>query len=177
MDYLESLAAEWFEYQGYFVFRDLWVGWAADGSYEAELNVVAYHPRKNQLIHLEPSEDLLNWREREQHYTLKFDAGKKYLHRMFAATPSPHLEQLALVAFPGATARHAVSGARILFLSELVETILTKLRAFNMMSYLIPERWPRLRTLQLVAEYRDSVCETLHRSTTPADAREKQTQE
>jgi len=39
----------------YFVHRDLWVGLASDGSYECELDVVAFHPTRRHLVHIEPS--------------------------------------------------------------------------------------------------------------------------
>lgn len=161
-EYLEELLAEWHEYKGYFVYRNLWVGLQADGSYECELNVVGYHPQKNTVIQVEPSLDVQDWEARKRHFQLKFEAGKKYLHRMFNVSPSPKVEQIAVLAFPGEP-RYSIAGARVLTLADLITEIMGKLGTYRMSSYTLPDQWPLLRTLQFVAEYRETVCETLHR--------------
>ncbi len=167
MDYLEQLVSEWYEYQGYFVRRDLWVGLESDGSYECELDVVAYHPTKNHLVQVEPCLDLLDWEERESHFRLKFNAGKKYLHRLFGCEPSPSLEQIALVVFMGDEPRDTVAGSRVVHVRELLTEIFETLAPFSISSYLIPEQWPLLRTLQLVAEFRDALVKSLSKGHPP----------
>ena len=157
MDYLEQLVSEWYEYQGYFVQRNLWVGLEVDGSYECELNIVAYHPTKNRVVQIEPTADFLNWTKREEHFQVKFDAGRKYLHRMFAAEPTPAIEQIALMDIPGDLHQRIVAGGRIVLLSELLGSIIAKFRTFSMASYEVPEQWPLLKTLQYVAAYRDAI--------------------
>ena len=37
-NYLEQLVAEWYEYKGYFVKKNLWVGKLSSGGYECELD-------------------------------------------------------------------------------------------------------------------------------------------
>jgi hypothetical protein len=117
MEYLQRLAAEWYEYHGYFVHTDLWVGVQADGSCECELDLVAFHPTRRYLVHLEPSFDLLSWQEREQHFQPKFAAGRKYLHRMFGTESQIHLEQIALLVADEERPR-TLAGARVLRLAE-----------------------------------------------------------
>ena len=56
-NYLEQLVAEWYEYQGYFIRRNVLVGKREQGGYECELDVVAFHPETKQLVHIEPSTD------------------------------------------------------------------------------------------------------------------------
>jgi hypothetical protein len=97
MEYLERLVREWYEYQGYFVRQDVWVGLEADGSYECDLAVVAFHPTRRHVVHVEPSFDLLSWEDREQHSRTKFDAARKYLHRIFGSEPQLHIEHVALI--------------------------------------------------------------------------------
>jgi hypothetical protein len=163
MDYLQRLASEWYEYQGYFVHTDLWVGLERDGSYECELDVVAFHPLRRHLVHLEPSFDLLSAPEREQHFQPKFAAGRKYLHRMFGSEQHVHLEQIALVAADGELP-HTIAGARVLPVSELLESILGALCTFEMAEAVVPEQWPLVRTLQFVAACRDRLAPLLARS-------------
>ena len=160
-DYLQQLLGEWYEYQGYFLHRDLWVGCDADGDYECELDLVAFNPHNNHLVHLEMSADLLSWRDREQHFTMKFNAGKKYLHRFIAFQPPTTLEQIAVVVFADAPHHRTVAGARITLVQELLAEILSMLRSIRLSSALMPPQWPLLRTLQFVSEYREGLCEVL----------------
>jgi len=154
MEFLEQLAREWYEYRGYFVRRDLWVGLEADGSYECQLDVVAYHPLRHHLVHLEPSLDLLPTAEKEQHFQLKFDAGKKYLHRMFGHAAGLHVEQAALVLASDDEHPHTIGGGRVLLLSELLADIVSQFAQVDPRSALVPEQWPLIRTLQFAAAYR-----------------------
>jgi hypothetical protein len=156
------LSAEWYEYQGYFVHTDLWVGLEGDGSYECELDVVAFHPLRRHLVHLEPSFDVLSWEERERHFQPKFAAGRKYLHRLFGSEQQVHLEQIALVVADEETP-HAIAGARVLRLSDFVAAMLEALCAFDMTEAVVPEQWPLLRTLQFVAAYRERLAPLLGR--------------
>jgi len=154
MEYLEQLAREWYEYLGYFVRRDLWVGLESDGSYECELDVVAYHPLRRHLVHLEPSLDLLPAAEKERHFQLKFDAGKKYLHRMFGPPAGLHVERLALVLASDDEHPGTIGGGRVLLLSELLADIVGHLAQIDPTSALVPEQWPLIRTLHFAAAYR-----------------------
>jgi len=162
MDYLQRLSAEWYEYQGYFVHTDLWVGLESDGSYECELDVVAFHPLRRHLVHLEPSFDLLTWQERERHFEPKFAAGRKYLHRLFGAEEQVHLEQIALIVADAETPR-AIAGARLLRLSDFIASMLEVLSTFDMAEAVVPEQWPLIRTLQFVAAYRAQLAPLLAR--------------
>ena len=163
MEYLQQLATEWYEYQGYFVHTDLWVGLEADGSYECDLEVVAFHPIRRHLLHIEPSLDLLSWKDKEEHFQIKFAAGRKYLHRMFGNEPRIHFEQLALVS---ATEQlpHTIAGAKLVRVSDLLGEIFAALSAFPISEWLVPEQWPLLRTLQFVAAYRDRIFSSAKRS-------------
>lgn len=154
MEYLEQLVKEWYEYQGYFVRRELWVGFESDGSYECELDIVAFHPTQRRVVHIEPSYDLLSWEEKEQHFQSKFDAGKKYLHRMFGGEPNLHIEQFALILEGDHANARTIGGGRIVLLSELYSKILQRLSSFAMSTATVPEQWPLILTLQFVAEYR-----------------------
>lgn len=161
MDYLQQLASEWYEYQGYFVRRDLWVGLERDGSYETELDIVAFHPLKHHLVQIEPSLDLLEWKAREQHFRAKFEAGRKSLHRLFGLEPRPSLEQIALIALTDETPRRTVAGGKIVYLHELLAQIVERFSTIELATYLVPEQWPLLRTLQLVSAHRHAILPTL----------------
>ena len=52
-NHLEELVAECYQLQGYFVRRNVQVGKRLQGGYECELDVVAFHPGLQKLVHVE----------------------------------------------------------------------------------------------------------------------------
>ena len=100
VNFLEQLVAEWYEFQGYFIRRNIWVGKRAKGGYECELDIVAFHPGKKHLVQIEPSMDASSWAERERRFKKKFVAGKKYIPDLFEDLDIPEkIEQIALLVF------------------------------------------------------------------------------
>jgi hypothetical protein len=152
--YLEELVREWYEYRGYFVRRDMWVGLESDGTYECELDIVAFHPIRQHVVHFETSYDVLSLKDDEQHFQTKFDAGKKYLHRIFGLENHLHIEQTALILKSGETQRQTIGGGRMVLLSDFLAEILQELSDLDVSSAMVPEQWPLILTLQLVAEDR-----------------------
>lgn len=88
MNHLEQLVAEWYEFQGYFVRRNVMVDPRPRGGYECELDVVAFHPGKQHLVHLEPSLDADSWQRREERFAKKFDAGRRHIPAIFGGIGS-----------------------------------------------------------------------------------------
>src|SRR5258708_1364839 len=96
-NYLEQLVGEWYEFKGYFVRRSIRVGRRPAGGHEGELDVVAFHPTKRHLVHIEPSVDAHSWDKREERYAKKFAAGRKYIPEIFKGFDLPtDIEQIAL---------------------------------------------------------------------------------
>ena len=73
-NFLEELAAEWYEYKGYFIRRNVLVGKRPAGGHECELDVVGFHPETRHLVHIEASMDAAKWEERERRFQKKFGA-------------------------------------------------------------------------------------------------------
>lgn len=116
-----------------------------------ELDVVGFHPERNDLVHYEPSVDAFSWRIREERFRKKFDAGRKYIFRdMFKWLPtSTKLHQVAvLVTHP--KGRDTIGGGNVVSIDELVAEIRSKVTACGVMrSNAIPEQYPLLRTIQM----------------------------
>jgi hypothetical protein len=105
MSHLEALVAEYLDWQGYLVRRNIKVGRLGHGGWEMELDIVGYHPKSGALVHYEPSIDAFSWAKREARYRKKFDAGRKYIFsEIFSWLPtSTRLQQFAvLVSHPRA---------------------------------------------------------------------------
>ena len=153
-NHLESLVAEWYEFQGYFIRRNVRVGKLPKGGYEAELDVVAFHPEQRSLVQIEPSLDADRWAKREERYARKFDAGRKYIPGLFTGMEIPNdIDQIALFVFGGGKARERIADGRVVFVRDFMEEIRAAIRHRKVVRAPIPEGLPLLRTLQFAADY------------------------
>jgi hypothetical protein len=158
INYLEQLIAEWYEYQGYFVRRNVLVGKRAKGGYECELDVVAFHPQTKHLVQIEPSMDAESWARREERYRKKFEAGRDYIPVLFDGLDLPdEIEQIAVLVFASKQNHETLGGGRLVLAKELLEEIFREIRPKRLASDAIPEHLAILRSFQFVTEYRDIV--------------------
>jgi hypothetical protein len=153
-NHLESLVAEWYEFNGYFVRRNVKVGRRPQGGYECELDVVAFSPEKNSIVHVEPSLDADTWQERERRYAKKFRAGREHIPDLFPGIQIPEdIEQLALFVYGGADASRDLAGGRVVFVREFLEEVRKALAGRRVSEAAVPESFPLLRTLQFACEF------------------------
>lgn len=151
MNFLEQLVAEWLEYQGYFVRRNVHVGRRPKGGYECELDVVGFHPGRRHLVHLEPSMDADSWPKRRERYSKKFDAGRRYVPALFEGFhPLPEIEQIALFGFGGRGPYESLGGGKVVLLRDWMQDVLKDLENKTLSSHAVPEQFICLRTVQFV---------------------------
>lgn len=151
MNHLETLIAEFYDWKGYLVKRNINVGKRAAGGWEMELDIVAYHPETGHLVHVEPSLDAYNWEKRETRYRKKFEAGKKHIFKSVFPWLD-HKTTLQQIAVPTGHPkdRDFVGGGEIISVDEFAAKIKAEvIQAGNMARNAIPEQYPLLRTLQL----------------------------
>ncbi len=151
MSHLESLIAEYLEWDGFLIKRNIKVGRLAHGGWEMELDAVGFNPETGALVHYEPSVDACTWKKREKRYKKKFEAGRKYIiEGLFPWLPSgTTLEQIAVfVSHP--RGRDMIAGGRLISIDELMAEIRSKIMACGPLSRnAIPEQYPLLRTIQM----------------------------
>jgi len=148
-NHLEQLISEWLEYKGYFVRTNVKVGKLSHGGFEGELDIVAYHPVENHLIHVEPSIDAHTWLKREERFKKKFDAGKKYIIlEIFPWLPHNKVfEQWAVLW--GSNRNHKyVGGGKVIPIWEMYRIIAKEISLINPVGKAIPEQYSLLRTIQ-----------------------------
>jgi hypothetical protein len=154
-NHLEQLVAEWYEYQDYFVRRNVLVGPRPQGGYECELDIVAFNPRTPHLVHIEASMDADSWANRDRRFAKKFEAGRKYIPGLFPGfNLPPDIEQMAVLVFASKQNRQTVGGEKIVLVSDLLREIFAELRARHLASSAVSEHLPILRSFQFVNEYR-----------------------
>lgn len=151
MSHLEALIAEYLDWQGYLVKKNIKVGRLSHGGWEMEVDIVGYHPKSGRLVHYEPSIDALSWEKREARYKKKFEAGRKYIFTdIFPWLPSSTpLEQVAVfISHP--KGKDTIAGGAIISIDEFMAEVRTRVVACGLMvSNAVPEQYSLLRTLQL----------------------------
>lgn len=149
MNFLEQLVAEWLEFNGYFVRRNVLVGRRAKGGYECELDVVALHPQRRHLLQVEPSMDSNSWAKRESRYQRKFAAGMRHIPSLFDGLGSlPHLDQVALFGYGSSRDHQKLAQGRVMIVDDLLAEVTDVLRNRPVTSHAVPEQYICLRTIQ-----------------------------
>lgn len=151
MNHLETLIAEFLDWQGYLVRRNTKVGPLAHGGFAMELDVVGYNPHTNHLVHYEPSIDGHSWAKREERFAVKFERARQYiLPELFSWLPkNTPIDQVAICVTHPAD-RETVGGARLQSLDEFVgEVRAAVMQVGTANQAAISETYPLLRTLQL----------------------------
>lgn len=172
MNFLEQLAAEWYQYKGYFVRTNIKFGRNArgKGGYIGEMDVIAYEPKNMDFIHIEASTDALSLSKRKEKFERKFTDARKYYMEVF---PFKEMDmrprQIAIVGFnlnPASTVNSWESLAsdgspwgniniEIIHIPKFFRDINTELRNKNPQSDAIPETYPLLRAIQYSVFYRE----------------------
>jgi hypothetical protein len=150
LTHLEQLIAEYYDWKGYLVKQNVKVGRRPAGGWEMELDVIAYHPSFQRLVHIEASLDAHPWSKREERYVKKFDLGEKYiLCEVFTwLPPDTPIERVAI--FPSVAERGTLAGARLQSIDGFMQEVKNDIgRGKAMCREAIPEQYPLLRTVQL----------------------------
>ena len=161
-NFLEELVAEWFEYRRYIVRRNERVGPRAAGGYEGELDIVAFDSKTNHLVHIETSTDADSWAEREKRFSKKFASGAKHIGSLFPGLTLPAIpEQQAVFVFGSDKKHKSIGGGKVILAENYILMILRDLKTKPIVSQAVPEKYPILRTLQMISEHRVRVMNEL----------------
>ena len=165
MNFLEQLAAEWYEYNGYFVRRNIKFGGAAGkstGGHSGEIDVLAYRPKDNTLVHIEASSDFDSWEKRKVKFiTKKFTklADLEYIRAVGLAPSS--IGRIAIVSHsrrPTDLSWKTKDGnpIEVIDIPTFVGTILAALqKRQHARNISIPEQLPLLRAMHYAISYGD----------------------
>jgi hypothetical protein len=154
-NFLEQLVAEWLEYQGYFVRRNVKVSKRSKGGYDGELDVVGFNPETKKLVHYEPSMDCYPWPKRRLRFSKKFAAGRTHIPELFEGLELPtKIDQIALLVYcPQKSGGSELGGGRLKTITEFMKEIKEGLADRHIKNKAIPEQFTILRALQFANEY------------------------
>lgn len=156
-NYLVQLAAEWYEFQGYLVRRNVPVAVTGQGG-SVELDVVAVNTRRSEIVHLEASMDTDSWQKRERRFKAKFKAGEGYCQSLARGMKGRTArKQRALLVYGRGAGRRALGGGELVLMPNFLLEITEVLAKQRLQSQIVPEHLPLIRTLQFVTEYREDL--------------------
>jgi len=172
MNFLEQLTAEWYQYNGYLVSRNLRFGRNANGrgGHVGEMDVIAYEPRDRKFIHLEASTDSDSWSERKIKFERKFTDARKYYREVFPFKEDDvRPEQIAIVGFnrthrsestpwksvPPEGSSLGEINIKIIHIPDFIKRITNELKKFNPEKEAISEGYPLLRAIQYTLAYKE----------------------
>ncbi|MGH6932068.1 MAG: hypothetical protein ACREEE_06485, partial [Dongiaceae bacterium] len=149
MNHLESLTAEWLDYNNYFVRTAVKVGKRVRGGWDGELDVVGFHPKRRHFLHVECSIDAMPWEQRYSMFQRKFAMGLEHARELFSGMELPaSLDQVVVHGFASAPDRHrALGGGRLVTSQELTAEIIVGIPQ-TIWTDAVPEKFPLIRTLQ-----------------------------
>ncbi|MDF1501283.1 MAG: hypothetical protein P1P76_12520 [Anaerolineales bacterium] len=155
LNFLEQLAAEWYEYSGYFVRTNVRTRKRAKGGWDIELDVLAYQPSEKFLVHIETSGDADSWKERKARFlTKKFILSKSEYEEILGADLEG-IQKIAIVGWSKSPKADLEWGSdvEVMTVPIFLEQIIKKLQGQSFMSESVPEGYPILRTVQMLLEY------------------------
>ncbi len=156
MYFLEQLATEWYQYQGYFVRTNIKFGKRSKGGYTGEMDVVAFRPDNTELIHIEASTDSYKWSKRVKRFRKKFQDARRYYAQEFPFLKNSNIsaKRVALVSFhrPREAIRFGL-GIELIIIPDFISRISKQLRSMHPMRAAVPETYPILRAIQFASWY------------------------
>ena len=156
-NWLEQLAAEWYEYQGYLIRRNRRLDKAARGGYHHEYYLIAYCPKSRELVHVEAGQATDSWAKTTENFKRKFAGSKENCCREFEGLAEPvSFRMIALLATGSrrSSRRLEIPNVETLYLYELFAQIVERVEPEHWWTKGVPEQFPTLRTIQALEFYR-----------------------
>lgn len=157
MNFQEQMIAEWYEDCGYFVKTNVRFGRTDHGGSVGEMDVVARHLRRLELVHVESSVGSRSWTKELEEARRKFKTAEPYYEELFG--PYDSLERIAVCGYARKTLNRRKKefgqhGIRLMSVPELIRVIARRLEGRAFGRNVIPESSPILRAMQLLMDYR-----------------------
>jgi len=154
MNFLETLAAEWYEYTGYFVRTNVRARKRAAGGWDCELDVLALKPEAGELIHVEASGDALPWRKRKERFEQKKFVFTRKEYEQILGAPVETVRKRAIVGYSKRTKEpQEWKDIEVVLIPHFVAEIAQYLRGKSVLSEGVPETYPLLRAIQFSVHY------------------------
>jgi len=154
MNFLETLASEWYAYQGYFVRTNIKANRRPNGGYDNEIDVLAFLPGDGKLVHLETSWDALTWEKREERYLSKKYVFSVEQYEEIVGTKLVGIQKRAVIG-TSKTQPKTIWGddIEVITVPNFINEIATEMRPRHPLKDVVPETYPCLRSIQFALSY------------------------
>ena len=154
VNFLEELIAEWYQYRGLLVMRNINLKKSVGGGIAGEIDILAFYPPGLQIIHAETSADSKRWRERIKFFKEKFKwPNELYYNELRLPQKARRIDKIAIIHCSdkprgeNKTQFEKETGAKLITFSEFMKnSIIPNISKY---SGTIPETFPLLRAIQL----------------------------
>jgi hypothetical protein len=155
MNFLEQLAAEWYEYEGYFVRSNVRTRKRTKGGFDVELDVLAYDLPNNALLHVETSGAADSWEEHKRRFLTKKFILTKGEYEAIIGCKVDKIRKIAVVAYARSTKAELnwVRDIEVILIPDFMREIAGKLRSKHFTHEAVPEGFPLLRAIHTVLAY------------------------
>ena len=153
MNFVEELVAEWLEYKGWLVTRNVRYGEKPKGSaggYKGECDILAFHPGHGKYKHVECSQASLSRAKLAAKFLVQFNKAKDCY-----AILMPGSSKVQRLAVGGWTKEPAVigEGIEIKTIPQFVADLCQKLEPPVPWTKILPQKFPLLRAIQCAVAY------------------------
>ena len=154
MNFLESLVAEWYEFSGYFVRSNPRTRKRSKGGWDVELDVLAFSPSDQRLVHIETSSDANSWQKRKDRFLNKKFILSQKEYELLIGSNINKIEKIAIVGW-SITKRDLNwrNDIKVVLIPHLLEEITTQLKKLSPMKQAVPESLPLLRAMQMALAF------------------------
>jgi hypothetical protein len=160
MNFLEELVGEWYEYNGFFVRKNIKFGGPAGksrGGHMGEIDVAAFDPKTGTLIHIETSADAYTQEARQKRFVKKFSTAADHYKILFDF-PIKEVKQIVIVGYSKNQKNfdwRLADNSRIEIkdIPSFILEICDRVGKIDPMAKAIPESLPLLRAIQHSAFY------------------------
>ena len=156
MNFLERLVAEWYEYNRYLVktnhkynLRPI----KLKGGYEGEFDVLAFHPTKKELIHIEASTDANSNKERTEYVQKKFRAKDEEYLKEFPFAKGWTIKRRAIIGLQKKVLPSPHPTIETFSIPGFLEEICEELKKCFPLEDAVPECYSLLRAIQFAVHF------------------------
>ena len=156
-NHLEQLIAEWYTYQGYFVWRNIKACALERGGYHTEIDILAFKPDTRRVVHIECSLDNDSQSIRETRFGKKFRYGELEIRKRLSCMEPFSIDKMIVLLFTKRNEREEIAGVKVVHIADVIKEIACCFKNDKSDYYrlAVSEDLPVLRTLQLAITFKD----------------------
>ena len=150
MNFVEELVAEWLQKNGWLVSKNVRYGPRREGGFEGECDLLAFHPKRGEYLHVECSQ-AGGARALAERFLEQFKKAKKWYPELMPGS-NGKVDRLAVGGW-GLEPAAIGESIQIKTIRQFVADLCRELEPPVPFGKIVPEKFPLLRAIQLAVAY------------------------